>query len=142
MVKIISISDKIYYKKIPEKNLIKRNIKFHIIKSNKKLKLESKERQKGISSKDKKCWINLPLTIEKYIKNRIIKLYSFYFFDKLKIKGNEYLKQKQNKVLSKLIKLNDKKNLKQGMNIYKEKIFLENKNQKEKQKIYYSLNHL
>ena len=139
LVKNISLNDKIYYKKIPEKNIIKRNIKFHIIKSNQKLKLKSKERQKGISSKDKRAWINLPLTVEKYIKNRIINLYSFYFFDKLKIKGNEYLKQKQNKVLSKLIKLNDKKNLKQGMNIYKEKIFLENKNQKEKQKIYYSL---
>ena len=139
LVKNFSISDKIYYKKIPEKNIIKRNIKFHIIKSNQKLKLKSKERQKGISSKDKRAWINLPLTVEKYIKNRIINLYSFYFFDKLKIKGNEYLKQKQNKVLSKLIKLNDKKNLKQGINIYKEKIFLENKNQKENQKIYYSL---
>ena len=140
----ISIGGKNYPQKIQEKYIIKRNIKFHLIKSNQKLKLKSEEKQKGILRTGKKvisnnCWINLPLTIEKYIKNRVINLYSFYFFENLKIKGNEFLKQKKNKVLSKLIKLKDKKNLKQCMNMYKEKIFFENKNEKEKQKIYYSL---
>ena len=140
----ISIGGKNYPQKIQEKYIIKRNIKFHLIKSNQKLKLKSEEKQKGILRTGKKvisnnCWINLPLTIEKYIKNRVINLYSFYFFENLKIKGNEFLKQKKNKVLSKLIKLKNKKNLKQCMNMYKEKIFFENKNEKEKQKIYYSL---
>ena len=75
----ISIGGKNYPQKIQEKYIIKRNIKFHLIKSNQKLKLKSEEKQKGILRTGKKvisnnCWINLPLTIEKYIKNRVINL--------------------------------------------------------------------
>ena len=81
----ISIGGKNYPQKIQEKYIIKRNIKFHLIKSNQKLKLKSEGKQKGILRTGKKvisnnCWINLPLTIEKYIKNRVINFYSFYFF--------------------------------------------------------------
>jgi len=142
-----SIKDVVYYKKIPEKNIIKRNIKFHIIKcyQNNMLKTgekkgENSKKEQIISKsykkiKSKNWWIKLPLTLEKYIKNKIINLYSLHFFENLKEKEKEILKQRQNKILHKLINLNDKKILRKYMNIYKEKTI----NKKQKPKIYYSL---
>ena len=141
------IGDKISYKKYPEKNIIKKCIKFHIIKSNhnKKHKSDEKAKEKSIKDKgvfknikiikSKNWWIKLPLILEKYIKTKIINLYCPLFFEKLKIKVKENLKEKRNNLLSKLINLNEVKNLKKFMNLYKEKISAN----KPKQKIYYSL---
>ena len=141
------IDDKNSYKKYPEKNIIKKCIKFHIIKSNhnKKHKSDEKAKEKSIKEKSlfknikiiksKNWWIKLPLILEKYIKAKIINLYCPLFFEKLKIKVKENLKEKRNNLLSKLINLNDVKNMRKFMNVYKEKISAN----KQKQKIYYSL---
>ena len=111
-----TIGGKIYCKKINEKKLIKKNIRFHIIKSihKKKLKIEQKFLK----------------TFEKYIKNRVLYSYKNKFFENLKIKGKNELKQKQNKLLSKLINLNNMKILRNFMNIYKTNISKEKQNQK------------
>ena len=142
------VSGKIYYKKVSDKNLIKKSIKFHIIKSsNKNLKTEQKyniieNKDKDVSKINKQIksnnwWLKLPLIIEKYIKNKVSYLYSRLFFENLKLKEKEALKNKQNKILYKLINSNDMKNLKTYMNRYKEKALIEK--QIQKPKIYYSL---
>ena len=144
------IGDKIYYKKIPEKNIIKKCIKFHIIKSNRNKKPKTDRKAKEISIKgktvsknikvikSKNWWMKLPLILEKYIKKKTLNLYCPLFLENLKIKAKENLKEKRNNLLCKLINLNDMKNIKKFMNIYKEKTSAHN----QKQKIYYSLNHL
>ena len=140
------IGDKISYKKYPEKNIIKKCIKFHIIKSNHNKKPKSDEKAKEITIKDKNFknikiiksknwWIKLPLILEKYIKAKILNLYCPLFFENLKIKVKENLTKKRNNLLCKLINLNEVKNLKKFMNVYKEKTSAN----KQKQKIYYSL---
>ena len=137
---IKSINGKIYNKKVLDKKLIKKNIKFHIIKSiqNKKIKFDKKSNEKifnilkvsnkGISTE------RFPILFEKYIKNKVLYLYK-QFFEIIKIKSIEDLKQKQNKILYKLINLNEKKALKNFMNIYKKNVT----NEKQNQKVYYSL---
>jgi hypothetical protein len=123
-------------------------MKLHIIKSNQNKESRTRNKINQISIKDKlmnksnkkikiiNCWINLPLLFEKYIRNRILKLYGIQFLENIKYRGKEVLKQKQNKLLYKLINLNEARNLKQYMNIYKDKII---NIKKQKQKIYYSL---
>ena len=137
---IKSINGKIYNKKVLDKKLIKKNIKFHIIKSiqNKKIKFDKKSNEKiinilkvsnkGISTE------RFPILFEKYIKNKVLYLYK-QFFEIIKIKSIEDLKQKQNKILYKLINLKEKKALKNFMNIYKKNVT----NEKQNQKVYYSL---
>ena len=136
-----TIGGKIYCKKINEKKLIKKNIGFHIIKSihKKKLKIEQKPNEKSISfikvlNNKEEVKNNLSVrflkTFEKYIKNRVLYSYKNKFFENLKIKGKNELKQKQNKLLSKLINLNNMKMLKNFMNIYKTNISKEKQNQK------------
>ena len=141
------IDDKIYYKKYPEKNIIKKCIKFHIIKSNRNKKPKTNKKAKEISIKgktfsknikvikSKNWWMKLPLILEKYIKKKTLNLYCPLFLESLKIKAKENLKEKRNNLLCKLINLNDMKNMKKFMNIYKEKTSAH----KQKQKIYYSL---
>ena len=70
----------------------------------------------------------MPLILEKLIKNKILFLYSKPFFEKLKLKEKEILKEKQKKI-------NEMKNLKNYMNIYKDKTLFK----KPKPKVYYSL---
>lgn len=142
------IGGKLYYKKNLKKIIIKKGMKLHIIKSNQNKESRTRNKINQISIKDKlmnksnkkikiiNCWINLPLLFEKYIRNRILKLYGIQFIENTKNKGKEVVKQKQNKLLCKLINLNEARNLKQYMNIYKEKII---NIKKQKQKIYYSL---
>jgi len=136
-----TIGGKIYCKKINEKKLIKKNIRFHIIKSihKKKLKIEQKPNEKSISflkalNNKEEIKNNLSVrflkTFEKYIKNRVLYFYKNKFFENLKIKGKNELKQKQNKLLSKLINLNNMKILRNFMNIYKTNISKEKQNQK------------
>ena len=141
------IGDKISYKKYPEKNIIKKCIKFHIIKSNRNKKPKTDRKAKEISIKEKtfsknikvikskNWWMKLPLILEKYIKTKTLNLYCPLFLECLKIKARENLKEKRNNLLCKLINLNDVKNLKKFMNVYKEKTSAN----KQKQKIYYSL---
>ena len=141
------ISGKIYYKKNIEKNLVKRNIKLYIIKPyyHKSMKSEKNIGENSFQNKNKNTnhkrvhttnlWIKLPIILEKYIKKKVFDLYINHFFENLKLKEKEVLKQKQNKLLYKLINLNDMKNLKKYMNIYKEKI----SNKKQNKKVYYSL---
>ena len=136
-----TIGGKIYCKKINEKKLIKKNIRFHIIKSihKKKLKIEQKPNEKSISfikvlnNKEEvknNLLVRFLKTFEKYIKNRVLYSYKNKFFENLKIKGKNELKQKQNKLLSKLINLNNMKILRNFMNIYKTNISKEKQNQK------------
>lgn len=136
-----TIGGKIYCKKINEKKLIKKNIRFHIIKSihKKKLKIEQKPNEKSISfikvlNNKEEIKNNLTVrflkTFEKYIKNRVLYSYKNIFFENLKIKGKNELKQKQNKLLYKLINLNNMKILRNFMNIYKTNISKEKQNQK------------
>ena len=141
-----TVGGRIYCKKINEKKLIKKNIRFHIIKSihKKKLKIEQKPNEKSISflkalNNKEEVKNNLTVrflkTFEKYIKNRVLYSYKNKFFENLKIKGKNELKQKQNKLLSKLINLNNMKILRNFMNIYKKNISKE----KQNQNVYYSL---
>ena len=136
-----TVGGRIYCKKINEKKLIKKNIRFHIIKSihKKKLKIEQKPNEKSISfikvlNNKEEVKNNLSVrflkTFEKYIKNRVLYFYKNKFFENLKIKGKNELKQKQNKLLSKLINLNNMKILRNFMNIYKTNISKEKQNQK------------
>ena len=136
-----TVGGRIYCKKINEKKLIKKNIRFHIIKSihKKKLKIEQKPNEKSISfikvlNNKEEVKNNLSVrflkTFEKYIKNRVLYSYKNKFFENLKIKGKNELKQKQNKLLSKLINLNNMKILRNFMNIYKTNISKEKQNQK------------
>ena len=136
-----TVGGRIYCKKINEKKLIKKNIRFHIIKSihKKKLKIEQKPNEKSISflkalNNKEEIKNNLSVrflkTFEKYIKNRVLYSYKNKFFENLKIKGKNELKQKQNKLLSKLINLNNMKILRNFMNIYKTNISKEKQNQK------------
>ena len=141
------ISSKIYYKKNIEKNIIKRNIKLYVIKPyyHKSLKSENNIDENYTQNKNKSTnhkrvkttnwWIKLPIILEKYIKKKVFDLYINHFFENLKLKEKEVLKQKQNKLLYKLINLNEMKNLKKYMNIYKEKI----SNKKQNKTVYYSL---
>lgn len=135
-----STNGKIYNKKILDKKLIKKSIKFHIIKSiqNKKIKFDKKPNEKITNIlKDCNKGINtgkFPIAFEKYIKNKVLFLYS-QFFENLKSKTKEELKQRQSKVLYKLINLNEKKELRNFMNIYKKNVT----NEKQNKKIYYSL---
>ena len=139
-------TDIIYNQKNKENNIIKKNLKIHFIKPiHKKLKQEQKIKtipikDKIISKSSKKLrainyWIKLPLILEKLIKNKILFLYSKPFFEKLKLKEKEILKEKQKKILYKLININEMKNLKNYMNIYKDKTLFK----KPKPKVYYSL---
>ena len=137
---------KIYYKKSHEKKLIKKNIRFHIIKSihNKKLKIDKKPNEKSISifkslnnkeiKKSNLC-LKFLIFFEKYIKNKVLYSYKKQFFENLKIKGKVELKQKQTKILYKLINLNNMKILRNFMNIYKKNISKE----KQNQNVYYSI---
>ena len=136
-----TVGGRIYCKKINEKKLIKKNIRFHIIKSihKKKLKIEQKPNEKSISfikvlNNKEEVKNNLSVrflkTFEKYIKNRVLYSYKNKFFENLKIKGKNELKQKQNKLLYKLINLNNMKILRNFMNIYKTNISKEKQNQK------------
>ena len=124
-------TDIIYNQKNKENNIIKKNLKIHFIKPiHKKLKQEQKIKtipikDKIISKSSKKLrainyWIKLPLILEKLIKNKILFLYSKPFFEKLKLKEKEILKERQKKILYKLININEMKNLKNYMNIYKD----------------------
>ena len=100
---------------------------------------KNKKRRKRENSYDKKFskngWIKLPFSIEKCVKNQIKILYYKTFFDNFKNINKEKLKEKQNKLLLKLINMKDIKIIKRYMNRYREKIVIE----KTKQNIYYSL---
>ena len=141
-----TVDGKIYYKKLHEKKLIKKNIRFHIIKSihNKKLTIDKKPNEKSISilkalnNKELKIsnlCIKFLISFEKYIKNKVLYSYKKQFFENLKIKGKVELKQKQTKILYKLINYNNMKILRNFMNIYKKNIAKE----KQTQNVYYSL---
>ena len=142
-----TVGGKIYYKKLHEKKLIKKNIRFHIIKSihNKKLKIDKKSNEKSLSilkilnNKGKTTINNLSLkflsALRKYIQNKVLYTYKYQFFENLKITGKNELKHKQNKLLYKLINLNNMKILRNFMDIYKTNISKEKHNQKN----YYSL---
>ena len=142
--------EKIYCKKFPEKSLIKvikKNINFHLNKSfkNKGLEIDKKRNEITIIDKNinlnsnnkrnKNLWIKLPLSLEKYAIKIVITLHGVSFFEQLKFKEKEMLKQKKIKILNKLAHQNDIKNLKRYMSSYREKIMIG----KGKQKIYFSL---
>lgn len=144
-----TIKEKIYHKKLPEKikNMeimtLKRNKSF----KNNELKIEEKINELTIFDNEsikkrlnkekynKNSRIIFSFSIEKYIKNEIIRLYYKFFFENLKDLIVDRIKQKQKIKLLKLINLNHKKNLKKFMNKYKEKILIE----KTKQNIFTSL---
>ena len=79
--------------------------------------------------------IKFLISFEKYIKNKVLYSYKKQFFENLKIKGKVELKQKQTKILYKLINYNNKKILRNFMNIYKKNVSKE----KQNQNVYYSL---
>ena len=90
------IGGKLYYKKNLKKIIIKKGMKLHIIKSNQNKESRTRNKINQISIKDKlmnksnkkikiiNCWINLPLLFEKYIRNRILKLYGIQFIENTK----------------------------------------------------------
>ena len=146
--------EKIYRKKLPEKNKNKINYELLNINNcfnNNDLQIEEKineitilenKNQKNIKKKfneqklynklNKSSWIKLPFCIEKYIKKIISILYYNLFFNNFKSIYKEKLKEKQKKVLNKLIHSNNIRNIRKYMKKYKEKIIIE----KTKQNIY------
>ena len=143
--------EKIYYKKIPEKNknekVVKNNtfqndmlqieekINELTILDNKFDKKNSKKRTVEEKYYNKNYWIQFPFSLEKYIKKQNILLYSNLFLEQMRIISNKKLKEKQMIFLKKLISLNETRNVKKYMRKYKEIILIE----RTKQYIYHSL---
>ena len=96
----------------------------------------SKSSKKLINNYDRKfhnnSWIELPFKIENYIKIKIKIKYYYLFLLKFKALYKEKLKEKRNKMLLKLIHINNMKIIKKYMNRFKEKILIE----KTKQSIF------
>ena len=151
---------KIYFKKLPNKKVVNNEKIIKLLKKSKSFKLKelqieekisqisiienatsdklikSKTRENNYEKKyNRSSWIKLPFCLEKFIKKKVLLLYYYSFIEKLRDIQKEKIKEKREKLLSKLIRSNNIKIIKKYMNIYKEKIIIE----KTRQNIYYSL---
>ena len=152
-----NIKEKIYLKKVPEKNkilinyeIINKNNYFKknelqieekineitILDNNQKKHIQRKLKEEEYNKKyNKNSWIKFPFCIEKFIKKKIIFLHYNFFIENLKQINKEKLKEKQKLLLYKLIHSNNIRNIKIFFKRYKEKIIIE----KTRQNIYNSL---
>ena len=150
-IKYFAKKKKNYYKKllknneitfgdelIPHANTLRLN-NVQIKENNNKigvLKKKKKHKSTALVTKYKKkkkdVRMELPFSIEKYIKQKLKKMYYYSFLLKIKTIYKDKLKVEQKKVILKLINKNDKKIIKHYMNRYQEKVIMG----KTKQNIY------